>query len=325
MNEKIYQLHTPVALVLSNRTETLTRVIAAIKEARPKILYCFCDEGQTPADKARFAASKALVEKIDWCEVRTNYATEHMDVKRRLATGLQWIFENEERAIILEHDCLPNQSFFRFCEELLERYADDTRVMHIGGNNFQQNNKKFVCRESYYFSHIPHIWGWASWRRAWVHYDPDVQHWPEARKQQLTYNIFSDPAVAYRWEQRFQDYYEDRIRSWDGQWTFAVLSQGGLCINPCVNLVTNIGFGQEAVSAKNPNDPLANIPSESMMFPLKHPNFFVINQQAERYTSQYVFGIGRTHMQRFKWFLKWHYPRPYHWLKKLFGRYTSNL
>ena len=104
-----------------------------------------------------------------------------------------------------------------------------------------------------------------------------------------------------------------------------MLAEGGLCINPAINLVTNIGFGPEAVSAKNPHDRLANIPTQSMSFPLQHPPFLIVNRQAEEYTFRYVFGIGRTWWQRFKWFLKWHFPRSYRFMKKLFGRHTPNL
>ena len=262
-----------------------------------------------------------LIAQIDWCEVRTNYAQENMGAKARLASGISWVFEHEERAIILEHDCLPHLSFFQYCEELLERYKDDERVMHIGGNNFfKAIGIGYKSPDSYFFATIPHIWGWATWRRAWKFYDVNITQWPEARKRKILYDIFPDDAVAFRWENRFQEYYEERIQSWDGQWTFAVLSQGGLSINPNVNLVSNIGFGPEALSCKDPNDPFANISTEAMIFPLIHPPFLVVSKTAEVYTHRNVFHINQTHLQRFKWRLKKKFPGIYLSIKSLTNR-----
>lgn len=311
----------PIALILSTRVETVERVLAAIKAARPSVLYVVADEGWTPETKAKFAEVKRLIAQVDWCEVHTNYAQENMGAKVRLASGISWVFEREERAIILEHDCLPHPSFFPFCEELLERYKDDERVMHIGGDNFFKATKSdFKSPDSYFFTNIPHIWGWATWRRAWKFYDVNITQWPEARRRRILYDVFRDDAVAYRWENRFQEYYEGRIQSWDGQWTFAALSQDGLSINPSVNLVSNIGFGPEALSCKDPNDPLANVPIEPITFPLIHPPFMVVNQAAEVYTHRNVFHINQTRLQRFKWRLKKSFPNLYQKIKRLAGR-----
>lgn len=178
----------------------------------------------------------------------------------------------------------------------------------------------FESSDSYFFTAIPHIWGWATWRRAWKFYDVNITQWPEARKRKILYDIFPDDAVAFRWENRFQEYYEGRIPSWDGQWTFAVLSQGSLSINPNVNLVSNIGFGPEALSCKNPNDPFANIPTEAMAFPLAHPPFLVINQTAEAHTHRNVFRINQSRSQRLKWRLKKMFPNLYASIKLFIGR-----
>lgn len=314
-------LTTPVALILSPRLDTVQRVLATIKAARPQRLYVVADAGWSPETVEGFSKVKELIATINWCEVKKNYATENMGAKMRLASGISWVFEHEECAIILEHDCLPHPTFFPFCEELLERYRNDERVMHITGNNFFKAMKSdFVSRDSYFFTHIPHIWGWATWRRAWQYYDVKVAKWPEARTRRILYDIFRDDAVAYRWENRLQEYYEGRIESWDGQWTFAVLSQGGLSLNPNVNLVSNIGFGPQALSCKDTNSPLANIPTMPISFPLVHPPFPIINQEAVSCINRDLFHISRTRLQRLKWRLKKTFPRLYASVKHLFGR-----
>lgn len=293
----------------------------ASKKPNPPRLYVFADEGRTPEEKERIKCNKDRIAEIDWCEVLTNYASENLGPKQRLSSGINWVFEHEESAIIFEDDCLPDPTFFSFCNELLERYKDDERVMHIGGDNFFKTlGVKYESSDSYFFTHVPHVWGWATWRRAWQHYDVQMAKWPEARDRKLLYNIFDDNAAAYRWENRFQEYFEGRIESWDGQWTFAILSQDGLCINPNASLVTNVGFGPDAFTCKDPNDPRAFLPLEHMSFPLKHPSFITIDREAERKTQRYVFQVNDSQWKRFKWFLKRTFPRAYSKSKRLFRR-----
>lgn len=312
MTESPTRYSVPVALIAAPRLDTMPRVLEAIKAVRPQRLYVVADAGWSPETVAKFAEVKKLIAQVDWCEVHTNYAEKNMGAKMRLATGVSWVFEHEERAIILEHDCLPHPSFFNFCDELLERYKHDTRIMHISGNNFfKQLGSRYENPDSYFFTPVPHIWGWATWRRAWQHYDVHVSMWPAARKRRMLYNIFRDDAVAFRWENRLQEYYEGRIESWDGQWTFAVLSQGGLSINPTVNLVSNIGFGPEALSCKDVESPLANIPSESISFPLRHPPFVIVDAEADALIQRDVFNINKTRLQRLKWRMKKTFPGCY--------------
>ncbi len=175
INDHQYRTISPVVLTLFNNPESVRRVFAAIRNAQPPQLFLIADAGRNEDEQRLVEECKQIAEDVDWhCNVFMNYATHNMGAKDRLATGITWVFESVDRAIILEHDCLPDPSFFRFCDELLEKYKDDERVMHISGNNFQQHNAHFKCEESYYFSRIPHIWGFATWRRAWKYYDVNV-------------------------------------------------------------------------------------------------------------------------------------------------------
>lgn len=315
------KLTTPVVLTIFTRLEIAARVLDAIKQAQPPRLYVIADEGRTYEEREKIEKVKELISQVDWCEVRTNYAEKNMGPKMRLATGISWVFEHEERAIILEHDCLPHPSFFSFCEELLERYKDDERVMHIGGNNFfKAMSVDYSCRDSYFYTRIPHIWGWASWRRAWQHYDVRVTKWPDAHERRILDNLFSDPAAAFRWANRFEQYYEGIVESWDGQWSFAILSQGGLCINPSINLVTNIGFGSEAFTTKDSESVYSNIPTERIEFPLRHPSFMLVDELADALTQRKVFHINETLIQRIKWSIKSRFPSAYVKLKNVSRR-----
>ena len=161
-------IHTPVAFIIFNRPEQTRRVFDQIKKARPAKLFIIADGPRTEAEREKCKEARAVVDDVDWkCEVYKKYE-EELGVKYAPPTGISWVFEHVNQAIILEDDCVPDQSFFLYCQELLERYKDDERVMSISGNNFQQKNI-IDCPESYYFSVLPHIWGWATWRRAWRH------------------------------------------------------------------------------------------------------------------------------------------------------------
>jgi len=212
--------------------------------------------------------------------------------KMRISSGLDWVFQEVEEAIILEADCLPDPSFFWYCQELLERYRHDTRVGIISGDNFLFN-KQFT-EDSYYFSAHLNLWGWATWRRVWKYYDVNMSDWPDFKKKGYLRKIFSadkfsDKYIAYL-TQVFDNTYEGKVDTWDYQVVLTCLSQGFLAITPAVNLVSNIGFGPLATHTVQMS-PLANVPVESINFPLSHPKIFVRNIEAECYFNK-KFGFG---------------------------------
>ena len=175
-----FQLTTPVAFLIFNRPDTTARVFEAIRQAKPPKLLVVADgpRPDRPDDVEKCKAARAIIDRVDWaCEVLTNYSDLNLGCGKRPATGITWVFEQVEEAIIFEDDCLPHPSFFRFCEELLNYYRHDERIMVISGNNFQFGRNR--TDDSYYFSRYNHIWGWASWRRAWEYFDYDLKLWPK--------------------------------------------------------------------------------------------------------------------------------------------------
>lgn len=313
-------MKTPVVFVIFNRPEQTRRVFEAIRAARPNTLLVIADGPRTEHERAACDATRAIVETIDWpCNVQKNYSEKNLGCRVRLSSGFTWAFEQVERAIILEDDCLPDPSFFTFCEEMLEKYANDTRVMHISGNFFQEKNRCFSSTASYYFSSIPHIWGWATWRRAWKLYDVDLAVWPQIQHTRTLEHKLGHAAYEY-WSRVWDDYYKGQINSWDGQWFFACLTHNGLCINPNVNLVSNIGFGTNATHTRSAESTFAHIPTQEMTFPLRHPARVGADARADTFTFRYNFGIDRTFRHRLARPLKQYAPDLYRALKKLSGR-----
>jgi len=280
-----YKIKTPVAFVIFNRPDTTKKVFAEIAKARPPKLLVIADgpRADHPDDVEKCAAVRTIIDGVDWdCEVLTNYSDVNLGCKFRISSGLDWVFDTVEEAIILEDDCLPHPTFFRFCEELLERYRDDERVMHIGGNNFlcSRENLKY----SYYFSMYSHIWGWATWRRAWKYYDVEMKLWPTIRDNEWMQSIFDDKQYAKNRKNIWGAVHGGKIDTWDYQWLFAVLTQNGLSILPKVNLISNIGFGQDATHTQKDEKMRANLQTSSVEFPFIHPPFMVRDAVAdERY------------------------------------------
>lgn len=277
-----FQLTTPVVFIIFNRPDATERVFDEIARARPPKLLVVGDGARAnrPGEAEKVATCRAIIKKVDWpCEVLTNFSETNLGCKVRVSSGLDWVFERVPEAIILEDDCLPHPTFFRYCQELLERYRDDERIGMISGDNFQFGVKR--GDSSYYFSRFNHIWGWASWRRAWNYYDVTMRHWPLFIQNNSIRNITSSKREQEYWLKTFQSVYSGKIDTWDYQWTFALWSQGMKSVLPNSNLISNIGFGSDATHTINV-DQNSNIPLNEIIFPLNHPVFNVIDIEADR-------------------------------------------
>ncbi|MEM6450160.1 MAG: glycosyltransferase family 2 protein [Cyanobacteria bacterium P01_D01_bin.105] len=285
------ELLTPVVFIIFNRPDTTWRVLNRISAAKPRCLYVLADGPRLghPEDIQNCQGTRSVIDSIDWeCEIFKNYSEQNLGCKKRVYTGLNWVFERVESAIILEDDCLPDISFFRFCEELLVKYRDDERVSVISGNNFQFDHHR--TNDSYYFSRYPHCWGWATWRRAWQHCDIEMADWPTVRDQGLLHDILSrDRAAVGYWSRKFQQTYTGKINTWDYPWLLTCWLQGGLSILPNNNLVSNIGFKPGGTHHSNGNTPFADMATIPMEFPLVHPKFPVRHAQADAFTQLYQF------------------------------------
>ncbi len=268
-----FKLTTPVAFIIFNRPDTTERVFAEIAKAKPPKLLVVGDGARInrEGEATKVAATRAIIDRVDWpCAVLTNFSEVNLGCKRRVSSGLDWVFEQVEEAIILEDDCLPHPTFFRFCQELLEKYQDDQRVGMISGDNFQFDYR--LNDDSYYFSKNSHIWGWATWRDRWLNsYDVELRKWPLVRDSNLLQDMLHERAMVGKWSNIFEDVYSEKIDTWDYQWVFANLVQGRVNVMPNVNLISNIGFGRQDATHTLEHSDEADIPTCAMNFPLKHP------------------------------------------------------
>jgi len=292
------QLNTPVLFITFRRPDTTRKVFERIRQAQPKRLYIAQNfPGSDNVEEVeKWKCVRAIIENIDWdCDVHRLYREHYLDAKTSISTAINWFFENEEEGIILEDDCLPHPTFFRFCEEMLEKYRYDERIAMISGDNFQFGRKR--TKYSYYFSRYTHIWGWASWRRAWDNYDVDMKIWPEIRDGGWLKDLLGARRIVWYWKYIFENVYKGKVDTWDYQWTFACWIQNALTILPNVNLVSNIGFGMEAVHTKV-KDKFAEMDTEPMSFPILHPDYIIRDSKADFFVENKMFSGIKALMLR---------------------------
>lgn len=242
-------METPILFLTFNRPDKTARVFEVIREARPTTLYLASDgprEGRE-AERDLVLETRKVMSLIDWpCEVHKLYRDENLGCRKAVASAISWFFEHEESGIILEDDCLPDPSFFPFATAMLEKYNDDPRVFHVNGSNFLPDSKTESIQSTYYFSKNVHVWGWASWRRAWENYSIDMDGIEDNETQHIILSQFKDKKIGKFWISLFKHIKNKNVNTWDAQWAYATLRSKGVCITPKINLVENIGFDNQS-------------------------------------------------------------------------------
>lgn len=274
-------LETPIVLMLFNRPRLVEAVFAAIAKAQPRRLFVVADGPRFPEEAGICHEARSVIDRVDWnCEVVKNVVDQNLGCRQRVASGLEWVFSQVDEAIILEDDCLPDPSFFQFCDTLLGRYRHDERVMEIAGSNWQLGHSR--TNDSYYFSKHSHTWGWATWKRAWDHYDEKLTMWPGLKGTKDWARMWNDPREMEYWETILDRVYEGEIDTWDYQWQLAMWCRNGLSAVPNVNLVSNIGFGRDATHTTRARHPLAELPTHRLD-DIRHPPAVIAHKEADTF------------------------------------------
>jgi hypothetical protein len=285
---------TAVLFLIFNRPEVTASAFEAIRKAKPPRLYVAAD-GPRPdreGEAERVSKVRKIATAVDWpCEVKTLFREKNLGCKYGVSEAITWFFEQEEQGIILEDDNLAHPDFFLFCESLLNHYRNDERVLTISGDNFQ-NGQKRGCA-SYYFSKYFQGWGWATWRRTWKYYDENLIFWPEWKNSSDWVDQFPDKVERTYWKSIFDTMYAKQLDSMAYPFIASIMYRGGLNAIPNVNLVSNIGFGEDATHTTSTNNAHeSNVPTHSLG-ELVHPQLVEINLEADIYDFNSTFG-GRN-------------------------------
>lgn len=240
-------MKTPILFIVFNRPDATAQVFSAIRKAKPKKLFIAADgpREKVAGEKDLCDKVRDIVENVDWpCEVKRLFRSKNLGCRLAVSGAIDWFFNNVEEGIILEDDCLPTQSFFKFCTAMLSKYHRDESIMHISGSNFQRPENKI--NNNYYFSKYVHVWGWASWRRAWKKYDVGMKDWPRIKAQDKINYVFNSVLEREYWYTILESVFQGKIDTWDYQWVYSIWKNRGGAITPCVNLIENIGHGKNS-------------------------------------------------------------------------------
>jgi hypothetical protein len=304
-------LETPVLFLVFNRPYTTARVLDRIIDARPRVVFVAADgpRAGNNEDEKRCSEVRALVDRIPPdIEVRRLFRQENLGCRKSVSSALEWFFSQVDRGIVLEDDCLPDPSFFGFCEAALLRYEHEERVMLVSGHN---PLGAFPSGKDALLSKYPFIWGWASWRRAWKHYKPEIGKWAsKGLSTQIKSWLRSPHALSY-WRKAFKDV-ENGADTWDFQLDFAMFVRRTFAIVPAKNLVSNIGFGKDARHTTDPEDNRKSLPvfvaPSAPQFPVRIvPNpYFERRIVSEFYFNRDLTILGKAKMRLRQMFAAFH-------------------
>lgn len=280
---------TPILYLIFNRPDLQERSFASIQAARPSQLFIAADgpRAEKGGEAALCQQARAIVDQVDWpCQVQTLFRDENLGCRRAVSSAIDWFFQHVEEGIILEDDCVADSTFFRFCDELLDCYRNDLRVMSITGNNFQNGSQR--GKSAYYFSYHFHCWGWATWRRAWRLYDRDLTTLNDVEDSGYLHALLGEAGGKY-WLEKLSDVKSGRINTWDTIFLYSCWINHGLTVTPNVNLVTNIGFDERATHTKSGDAHAMSSIGNHLKFPLDHPNHVRRDIAADTFVQQTQF------------------------------------
>lgn len=282
----------PILLLVFRRPEITKKLFNEIRKIKPHKLFIGCDgpRENVLGEKEKVEAVKDIFKNIDWdCDVETLFFNENKGSKMAESMAMNWFFENVEEGIILEDDCIPGEDFFEYCKEMLEYYRHDKRIMLISGSNFQFGHIR--GESSYYFSKFPATWGWATWKRAWKYYDVNISDLPEFKREKVILSVTLNKTAQKYFSNHLEDVYKGKIDAWDTQIFFMLWAYHGLAVVPNVNLISNIGIGEDSVNTEKGKTAINFIPIKNVEFPLKHPKLMIVDKRADEYICK-VFKIN---------------------------------
>lgn len=276
-------MESPVLLTAFRRPDLTAQVLRAIRDARPSRLYAAVD-GARPGIAGEAELVRRTVEAIrdgvDWhCRLELRVREQNLGCRFGVADAISWFLEHEPEGVILEDDCVPHPDFFVYCDELLARYRDDPRVFAVCGDN--SLDVELTGPWSYGFIRYPNVWGWATWRRAWQHFDDDMTLWQQIRNDEAALRLALPHPKERSESQSIWNTLVDTGRpdTWDYRWSASCVLSGGLCAIPRRNMIENIGFGPDATHTTNAKwDP--GLPALDLL-PLVHPPMVVLDRPAE--------------------------------------------
>ncbi|MBL7825001.1 MAG: hypothetical protein JNJ57_00105 [Saprospiraceae bacterium] len=294
-------MQTPVLLLFFNRPDQAGAVLDRVREARPARVYVHVDGPRPNKDDevAQVEKCRSLVQSIDWpCEIFTLFRTENKGLRHGVYDALNWFFTAEPEGIILEDDCIPDHSFFQFCETLLKEYRFDNKIMHIAGSNVAERFVKHLP-QSVIFSKFSLVWGWASWRRAWQQMTLEFEGLESFVSEEKIKGFIRNPMAQTYMLDKFETTKQGKNNSWAYAWFYSILKNEGLCIVPARNLIQNTGVGTETATNTKASLKHQQVRAGKIEFPLILPT---VHQPDPAFEIQLFYHTQKQKWRLFLWY-----------------------
>lgn len=293
----------PILVIIFNRPDFTKILYNTLSVLEPAKLYVISDGPRTIQEKEIIMQSREIFNKIEWdCEVIYNYSEKNLGLRETISNGITCAFQNEEKLIILEDDCVPHKDFFWLCENLLSKYQNDHRIMAINGCNLNPRISQNYT-ELYFFSKYANSWGWATWKRAWDLYDSDLSGLENTNiVMNFAFNLPYRYRSAIYWNYKLNAVKKSKINSWAYRWTFSLWINNGLAIVPYTNLIQNIGNDQRSTNTRGHHNYL-NIPITALnKKTLAEPKFIIANSVYDKWIENNIY--SKSIINRIYWATK---------------------
>lgn len=270
MNNFDLKVEMPIVIIVFNRSDLVKLLLNKLSKFSLNKLYIVMDgpRENNINDLEERKKILSLINNIDFAEhIYFDISEKNLGCTQRIVSGLNEVFNKESKAIILEDDCIPSETFFKYCEQMLTKYESDSRVGVISGTNLIENSSN---DNSYQFSKYCNIWGWATWSRVWKNYDVDMKLLNDENLEKIKGRFNSNNEFKY-WKAIFEQTKNKNIKTWDYQLWFSVWLNGQISVVPSVNQIDNLGFAHENATHTIGNHPAKTVKAKKLKFPLQDP------------------------------------------------------
>jgi hypothetical protein len=236
----------PVLILGFNRPDRMRGVIDSLRPLSPPLVLVSLDGPRTghPTDTARVHQCKAETARIDWTpDVRTRFRETNAGLEIAVPAAVSWALEEHDSVIVIEDDVIVGPNFLEFATTCLDAFHDRDDIWHVSGYNVVPVDHLTRPTAAARLSVFPESFAWATWRRAWQRYDPDLTWASQAPIGELR-EIVGSTAAAMRWKEIFGDARQRRISTWAYRWIGSIWSERGLCVSPNRNLITYAGYDE---------------------------------------------------------------------------------
>lgn len=233
----------PIVLFVYNRPTHTQKTLHALAEndlACESDLYIYSDAAKSVEDKLNVLAVRKLIKNIQgFKSVTIIEAEQNLGLASSIIQGVTHICEIHGRVIVLEDDLVVSSKFLEFMNAALDKYDLEKKVWHISGWNYPID---YHGLPSVFFWRAMSCWGWATWSDRWLHYTKKPNELFERYHSNRSWIKYFNLDGGYDFWSQVVDNVKGRKSTWAIFWFATIIEKKGLCLNPSITYVSNIGL-----------------------------------------------------------------------------------